>query len=55
MCLGQILLKQKFITSEQLNEVLSKQQESGRKLGEILIERQLVSTDNLERERLLAN
>ena len=49
MCLGQILLKQQAITYEQLNTVLPQQQESGKKLGQLLQERQWISTENLER------
>jgi len=45
--LGEILLENKFITKEQLKEVLGEQQATREKLGTILLKRGLVSNDNL--------
>jgi len=41
--LGQILLKNKIITEEQLNEALERQKQTGDSLGRVLIEMQAVS------------
>jgi type IV pilus assembly protein PilB len=46
--LGDILIRMKKITTPQLLEVLIEQKETGRKLGEILVRRQLVSRTDVD-------
>jgi hypothetical protein len=46
--LGEILVEQGLITSEELEAALSSQAESGRLLGEVLIERELISVLDLK-------
>jgi len=46
--LGDILIRTKKITTPQLLEALVEQRQSGRKLGQILVDRRLVSQDDVE-------
>lgn len=46
--LGDVLIRMKKLTTPQLLEALVEQRQSGRKLGEILIERRLVSLEDIE-------
>ena len=41
--IGEILLKQKKITNEQLGQALKLQSANGKKLGEIMIEREFIT------------
>jgi type II secretory ATPase GspE/PulE/Tfp pilus assembly ATPase PilB-like protein len=46
--LGDVLIRMKKLTTPQLLEALVEQRQSGRKLGEILVERKLVSLEDIE-------
>jgi len=45
--LGEMLVEQKFITHEQLGDVLKLQQEQGGRLGDILVEQGLITAEEL--------
>ena len=47
-CLGELLLKARKVTSEQLEEALSEQRRTGEKLGEILVRRGALTYGQLE-------
>lgn len=47
MKIGEILLRKKLLSSQQLSNLLTEQQSKSRKLGELLIERGIVSETDL--------
>ncbi|WP_416667273.1 hypothetical protein [Egbenema bharatensis] len=47
MKLGELLVKKKLISQEQLNQALERQASMQCRLGEVLIERSLISNDHL--------
>lgn len=49
MLLGEILLKNRLISSSQLEEVLRLQAKESKKLGELLVERELLSPQEIEK------
>lgn len=51
MLLGEILIRKKLISRGQLNSILIQQQKTKKKLGELLLELGLISTE--EREKAL--
>ncbi|NJP08494.1 MAG: hypothetical protein HC866_02615 [Leptolyngbyaceae cyanobacterium RU_5_1] len=48
MKLGEILLRRKLISQQQLNEVLTEQQLNCKPLGELLVEHSAISKQDLE-------
>jgi hypothetical protein len=49
MKLGELLIRKKLISQEQLNQALELQASMQCRLGELLVERSLISIDNLTR------
>ena len=49
MQLGQLLIKEKLIFKPELELALTEQQESNKKLGEILVEKNIISSYQLDR------
>ncbi|HIK30926.1 MAG TPA: hypothetical protein IGS17_17120 [Oscillatoriales cyanobacterium M59_W2019_021] len=47
MKIGEILLRKKLLSSQQLSTLLTEQQSGSRKLGELLLERGIVSETDL--------
>ena len=45
--IGEILLENNFISLDSLNEAILKQKDSGKKLGEILVDMGYLSEENL--------
>ena len=51
--LGHVLLKTNKVTQAQLNRVLTQQRETGRRIGDLLIQEEVVSADDLGRALIL--
>ena len=49
MLLGEILIRKSLITDQQLNSVLTEQEQKQKKLGELLLDVGLISNEDLER------
>ena len=49
MLLGEILIRKKLLTSNQLNSILTQQKKNHKKLGEFLLNLELISTEELEK------
>lgn len=47
MKLGELLVRKRLISHDQLNQILELQASTSRKLGELLLERSLISAENL--------
>lgn len=47
MKLGEILIRKKLVSQEQLEPIIIKQSQTRKRLGEILLERSLISPDDL--------
>lgn len=48
MKIGEILLRKKLVSPNQLNRAIGKQGETRQKLGEVLLEDSLISSDDLD-------
>lgn len=48
MKLGEVLLKKKVLSEEQLQQLIAEQPTSRKKLGELLVERSLISDRDLD-------
>ncbi len=49
MLLGEILIRKKLISFQQLNSILTRQQKNKKKLGEFLLDLALISAEELEK------
>ncbi len=47
MKIGEILLRKKLLSGQQLSKLLTEQQSASRKLGELLLERGIISQTDL--------
>ena len=49
MLLGEILIRKKLLTSNQLNSILTQQNKTQKKLGEFLLDLGLISAEELKK------